>query len=58
MEQIINAILNVWCAGMIGVFIGGLGVFCLACMHHSRIYDKMMEMESELKAYEKIGEVE
>ena len=57
MEQIINAILNVWCAGAIGFFLGMLGMFILSCLRFAKVYDKMMEMESELREYEKIGEV-
>ena len=58
MQEIVTAIVNYWCAGIIGFFVGGLAMFILSCLHHARYYEEMIKLKAELKAYEKVCEEE
>ena len=57
MKELIEIMLNYACAGLIGFFIGMFLMFLLSCMHHTKYYDRIIELESELQEYEEICDI-
>ena len=47
MKEFMQIILNCWCAGMVGFFVGMLLMFILSCLHHAQIYDDMIDKEDK-----------